>query len=217
MGVVAVSGLPILICGESGTGKDLITTAVHRHSPRHGGPFVGVNWAALPPTLLESELFGHRRGAFTGAVSDRAGLVASADGGTLFLDEIGEMATELQAKLLHVLQSGEYRAVGSDHVETADVRVVAATNRDLADAVAQGRFRQDLYFRLKGVVVTLPSTNEKGPAKWLGLLLSALERYLSIFAASCGIWNASTESNSEKEYFDVKAKCGKSVNGRFFA
>lgn len=154
--VAARSDIPILIEGESGTGKELIARAVHLRSPRCCGEFVTVNCAALPHALLESELFGHRRGAFTGAVQDRRGLFATARGGTLFLDEIGDMPVELQAKLLRVLQSGEYRPVGSDRVEMADVRIVAATVRNLAADVKAGRFRQDLFFRLKGVRVVVP-------------------------------------------------------------
>lgn len=159
--VAAASELPILIEGESGTGKDLIARAVHLKSPRCDAPFVAVNCAALPHTLLESELFGHVRGAFTGATSDRPGLFASARNGTLFLDEIGEMPSALQAKLLRVLQSGEYRAVGSDQTEAADVRIVAATVRDLAGDVQTGDFRRDLFFRLKGVYVHLPPLRER--------------------------------------------------------
>jgi len=159
--VAAASELPILLEGESGTGKDLIARAVHLKSPRARRPFMAVNCAALPHALLESELFGHRRGAFTGAVSDRRGLFAAAHGGTLFLDEIGEMPVALQAKLLRVLQSGEYRAVGSDRVDAADVRIVAATVRDLARDVEAGAFRKDLFFRLKGVHVRLPPLRER--------------------------------------------------------
>lgn len=157
----AAGDLPIIVEGESGVGKELIARAVHARSPRAKGAFVAVNCAALPRELLESELFGHRRGAFTGATQDRPGLFATANGGTLFLDEIGEMAPELQARLLRVLQSGEYRPVGSDRAARADVRVVAATCRRLAEEVKGGRFREDLYFRLKGVVVTVPPLRER--------------------------------------------------------
>jgi len=159
--VAARSEIPVLIEGESGTGKDLMARAIHRASPRRGAPFVGVNCAALPGALLESELFGHTRGAFTGAVSERRGLFASADKGTLFLDEIGEMPLELQAKLLRVLQSGEYRPVGSDRLLKADVRIVAATQRCLAQEAAAGRFRKDLFFRLNGILVRLPPLRER--------------------------------------------------------
>ena len=159
--VAAKSDIPIIIQGESGTGKELLARAVHRRSPRNEMRFVSLNCAALPALLLESELFGHRRGAFTGATDDRAGLFASADGGTLFLDEIGDMPIELQSKLLRSLQSGEYRPVGSDDVKHADVRIVVATSRDLEKAVRGGAFRQDLYFRLKGVKVVLPPLRER--------------------------------------------------------
>ena len=159
--LAAAGDLPVVIEGESGVGKDLVARAVHARSPRRGRAFVAVNCAALPRDLLESELFGHRRGAFTGAIQDRPGLFATANGGTLFLDEIGEMPPDLQARLLRVLQSGEYRPVGSDRAVSVDVRVVAATRRRLAEEVRAGRFREDLYFRLKGVVVTVPPLRDR--------------------------------------------------------
>ena len=158
---VAPGDLPVIIEGESGVGKEMIARAVHARSSRKDGEFVAVNCAALPRDLLESELFGHRRGAFTGALQDRPGLFATAHGGTLFLDEIGEMPPDLQARLLRVLQSGEYRPVGSDRPLRGDVRVVAATCRRLAEEVKAGRFREDLYFRLKGLVVTVPPLRER--------------------------------------------------------
>jgi Nif-specific regulatory protein len=157
----AKGDIPILIEGESGTGKELIARAVHLGSPRRERAFVSVNCAALPHALLESELFGHTRGAFTGAVRDRRGLFGVADRGTIFLDEIGEMALELQAALLRVLQSGEYRPVGSDAVAHVDVRIVAATKRSLAEEVRAGRFREDLFFRLNGVHVRVPPLRER--------------------------------------------------------
>jgi transcriptional regulator with GAF, ATPase, and Fis domain len=157
----AKGDIPILIEGESGTGKELIARAVHLGSPRRDRAFVSVNCAALPHALLESELFGHTRGAFTGAVRDRRGLFSAADQGTIFLDEIGEMAPELQGALLRVLQSGEYRPVGSDEAAHADVRVVAATRRSLAEEVRAGRFREDLFFRLNGVHVRVPPLRER--------------------------------------------------------
>ncbi len=174
--VAAKSDIPIIIQGESGTGKELLARAVHRRSPRNEMRFVSLNCAALPALLLESELFGHRRGAFTGATEDRAGLFASADGGTLFLDEIGDMPIELQSKLLRSLQSGEYRPVGSDDLKHADVRIVVASSRDLDRAARSGVFRQDLYFRLKGVKVVLPPLRERREDIPL-LVRRFLERY----------------------------------------
>ena len=159
--VAAESDLPILIEGESGTGKELVARAAHLGSPRKEGPFVSINCAALPAALLESELFGHRRGAFTGATCRRAGLFATANGGTLFLDEIGEMPLELQAKLLRVLQSGEFRSLGSDSVTHTNVRVLSATARDLGRDAREGRFREDLFFRLNGVRVVLPPLRDR--------------------------------------------------------
>ena len=161
VGIAACSDIPILIEGESGTGKELIARLVHLRSPRRDGPFVSVNCASLPQSLLETELFGHMRGAFTGAVRERRGLFATANGGALFLDEIAEMPAELQAKLLRVLQSGEYRPVGSDRTARSDVRIVAATQRVLAAEVKAGRFREDLFFRLNGVVVRVPPLRER--------------------------------------------------------
>jgi two-component system response regulator HydG len=153
---ISTSDAFVLITGESGTGKELIARAIHYNSPRAGSPFVAVNLAAVPHQLIESELFGHKKGAFTDAQADRAGLFNEADGGTLFLDEIGELAPELQAKLLRVLQEGEIRPLGATKVERVDVRVVAATNRDLEEMMAHGEFREDLYYRLNVIDVRLP-------------------------------------------------------------
>jgi two-component system NtrC family response regulator/two-component system response regulator HydG len=152
----APTAATVLVLGESGTGKDLVAQALHELSPRKAGPFIKVSCAALPETLLESELFGHERGAFTGATASRQGRFELADGGTLFLDEIGEVPLPIQAKLLRALQAREFERVGGTQTLHVDVRVVAATNRDLSEAVRQGRFREDLYYRLNVVAVTLP-------------------------------------------------------------
>ncbi len=153
---VSTSDAYVLVTGESGTGKELIARAIHYGSSRSTKPFIAVNLAAVPAQLIESELFGHKKGAFTDAHSDRSGLFQQAAGGTLFLDEIGEMPTALQAKLLRVLQEGEIRPVGSSQVEMVDVRVVAATNRDLEEMMSAGDFREDLYYRLNVIDIRLP-------------------------------------------------------------
>ena len=152
----------VCILGESGTGKELVARAVHRESPRRQKPFVAVNCAALPENLIESELFGHARGAFTGADRDRPGLVETSDSGTLFLDEIGEMPLVAQAKLLRFLQDGEFRRVGETTGRTADVRIITATNRRLESAVDEGRFREDLYYRIRGVEISIPPLRDRG-------------------------------------------------------
>ncbi|HKR62190.1 MAG TPA: sigma 54-interacting transcriptional regulator, partial [Thermoanaerobaculia bacterium] len=152
----------VCVLGESGTGKELIARAIHRQSQRRQKQFTAVNCAALPENLIESELFGHVRGAFTGADRDRAGLIETTDGGTLFLDEIGEMPLPAQAKLLRFLQEGEFRRVGDTVNRSADVRIVSATNRKLDAAVEEGRFRDDLYYRVRGVEVALPPLRERG-------------------------------------------------------
>jgi two-component system response regulator HydG len=153
---VAGADVPVLITGETGTGKGLLAGVIHAASPRAQGPFVTVNCAALPENLLESELFGHVKGAFTGATRDRAGLFAEASGGTLFLDEVGEMSPALQSKLLGALERGLVRPLGGSGERAVDVRVLAATHQDLREAVAQGRFREDLLYRLEVVPVELP-------------------------------------------------------------
>jgi two-component system response regulator HydG len=184
---VARTDAPVLITGETGTGKGAVARALHGESARARGPFVQVNCAALPEPLLESELFGHVRGAFTGAISDRAGLFAEADRGTLLLDEIGEMSPALQAKLLHVLESGKIRPVGSSTERVVDVRVLAATHRDLRQRIAEGAFREDLLYRLDIVGIELPSLRARRadiPRLVEHFLASARERYPSAQAAA---------------------------------
>jgi DNA-binding NtrC family response regulator len=161
IGRLSTTREPVLILGESGTGKELIANAIHRNSERAGRPFIKVNSAALSPTLLESELFGHERGAFTGAVARRIGRFEQADGGTIFLDEIGDLDVELQAKLLRVLQTGQFERVGGNETVSADVRVISATNRELPALIAEQKFREDLYYRLNVVSIELPPLRDR--------------------------------------------------------
>lgn len=158
----AAAGFPVLVTGESGTGKELAARALHTEGPRRAGPFLAINCAALAPQLIEAQLFGHVRGAFTGAVTAGEGLLAAADHGTLLLDELGELPIELQAKLLRVLESGEYFRLGETTPRRSDARIVAATNRDLVAEVRAGRFREDLYHRISVLTLTLPPLRERG-------------------------------------------------------
>jgi two-component system response regulator HydG len=179
---VADANVPVLLLGETGTGKGLVARAIHAQGARSGAPFVSVNCAAIPENLLESELFGHAKGAFTGATAARAGLFAEADGGTLFLDEVGEMSSSLQAKLLHVLESGVVRGVGETKERSIDVRVVAATHRDLRARVASGEFREDLLYRLEVVTIELPPLRHRKddlPALVRHFLARAKEKHRS--------------------------------------
>jgi len=178
---VADTETSILITGESGTGKELVARSLHARSRRRDRPFVAVNCAALPDTLLESELFGHSKGAFTDARSDRKGLFAQAEGGTLLLDEIGEMPLAMQPKLLRALEEGKVRPVGSDRELSFDVRLVTATNRDLETAVEEGRFREDLFFRINVIQLDMPPLRSRGTDT---LLLA--QHYLELFAARAG-------------------------------
>lgn len=160
-GMVAQSDVSMLINGQSGTGKEIVAQAIHNASPRHDKPFVAINCGALPEQLLESELFGHARGAFTGAVSNREGLFQAAEGGTLFLDEIGDMPVALQVKLLRVLQERKVRPLGSNRDIEINVRIISATHRDLPKAMARGEFREDLFYRLNVVNLKIPPLSER--------------------------------------------------------
>lgn len=161
IGKVAAKDVTVLITGESGTGKELVARAIHFNSRRSLGPFVAINASSIPKDLLESELFGYRKGAFTGATKDKDGKIAAANGGTLFLDEISEMGIELQAKLLRFLQEKEFSPLGSNELVKADVRIIGATNRNLSEAMSRGQFRDDLYYRFNVVQIKLPALRER--------------------------------------------------------
>jgi two-component system response regulator PilR (NtrC family) len=161
IGRVARSQAPVHICGESGTGKELVARMIHESGGRRAGPFVAVNCGAIPTELMESELFGHKRGSFTGAVADKKGLVQSAEGGTLFLDEVADLPLHMQVKLLRVVQEKTVRPVGEAREETVDVRILSATHKSLADLVAQGQFREDLYYRINVIELHVPALRER--------------------------------------------------------
>jgi two-component system, repressor protein LuxO len=177
----ASSKATVFITGESGTGKEVCAEAVHRQSPRRDKPFIAINCGAIPKDLMESEIFGHTKGAFTGAVSDRAGAAARADGGTLFLDEICELEANLQTKLLRFLQTGSFTPVGGSRLEKVDIRILCATNRDPLKEVEDGRFREDLYYRLHVIPIHLPALREREDD-----VLEIARHYLSTYAAEEG-------------------------------
>jgi two-component system response regulator AtoC len=177
---VAATSASVLLTGESGVGKEVVARAIHRASPRAGHPLLKVNCAALPGELLESELFGHERGAFTGAYREKPGKFEQAQKGTIMLDEIGEVPLRLQAKLLHILQDGEFARVGGERILQTDVRVLAATNRDLEGEIRAGRFREDLYYRLNVIAVHIPPLRERRdeiPALAAHFLAAANKQY----------------------------------------
>ena len=184
IGRVAGQNVPVLITGESGTGKELVAKAIYQHGPRAGGPFLTLNCAAIPETLLESELFGHEKGAFTGADRRRIGKFEQCDGGTLFLDEIGDMPLALQAKILRLLQDQVFERLGGNETVRTDVRLIAATHRDLKAMSAQGKFRSDLFYRLGVFTVHLPALRERGDD--LSLLVRALRTPLQRRAGARG-------------------------------
>lgn len=181
IGLAAASAAPVLVRGETGTGKEMVARALHRHSARADAPFIAINCAAIPKELLESELFGHVRGAFTGAIGERAGCFRAADGGVLLLDEIGDMAAGVQAKILRALQEGEVTPLGSHKTIRVDVRVIAATHRDLAAAVREGSFREDLFYRLNVLSIRVPPLRDR-----LADIIPLAEHFLRLAAARAG-------------------------------
>ena len=187
----------VLIRGESGTGKELVATAIHYESMRSGGPFIKLNCAALPDNLLESELFGHEKGAFTGALKQRSGRFELADSGTLFLDEIGDTSLSFQSKLLRVLQEGQFERLGGDKEITVDVRIITATNVDLETAVAEGRFREDLYYRLNVMPVFIPPLRER--QEDIPLLV---DHFLERLSRECG-----RSLSTDEAFMDIVSRC----------
>jgi two-component system, NtrC family, response regulator PilR len=185
IGRVARSQAPVHICGESGTGKELVARMIHESGPRREGPFVAVNCGAIPTELMESELFGHKRGSFTGAVADKKGLLQSAEGGTLFLDEVADLPLHMQVKLLRVVQEKTVRPVGEAREETVDVRILSATHKNLADLVARGLFREDLYYRINVIELRVPALRERSGdvGEIAGAILQRLARRAGARAA----------------------------------
>ena len=213
--LVAASDASVLIRGESGTGKELLARAIHRASRRAKAPFIAVNCGAIPEQLLESELFGHVKGAYTGAVNSREGLVQAADGGTLFLDEIGDMPLLLQVKLLRVLQERVVRQLGSDQGRPVDVRILSATHRDLDAAMLEGQFREDLYYRLNVITLTLPPLSERREdvallaTRFLHALAAKYQKTVSGFAPGAleALTRASWPGNVRQLYNVVEHVC----------
>jgi two-component system response regulator GlrR len=213
--LVAASDASVLIRGESGTGKELLARAIHRASRRAKAPFIAVNCGAIPEQLLESELFGHVKGAYTGAVNSREGLVQAADGGTLFLDEIGDMPLLLQVKLLRVLQERVVRQLGSDLGRPVDVRILSATHRDLDAAMLEGQFREDLYYRLNVITLTLPPLSERREdvallaTRFLHALAAKYQKTVSGFAPGAleALTRASWPGNVRQLYNVVEHVC----------
>ncbi|MEG1983545.1 MAG: sigma-54 dependent transcriptional regulator [Alistipes sp.] len=191
---VAVTNTAILLTGETGTGKEIFANAIHAASGRQGGEFVAINCAAFSSELLDSEMFGHKAGAFTGAIRDKKGLFEQADGGTIFLDEVGDMPLALQAKLLRTLESGELIKVGDQKTIKVDVRIIAATHKDLKQSIARGEFREDLYYRLSVFAIELPPLRERGDDV---ILLS--QNFIDAFATKMG----RTAMTAEKPFFDA--------------